>query len=302
MAITIRSTFALPLLDCPTNSLFSRSQRMCSRPCLVAGPRHIWRPRVFSSLEVDSPLRRKYSPLLDWTLLPNGSTLASNEWRAVPDIWHSSAEKYGDQIALVDPYHDPPAKLTYKQLEQDILDFSEGLRVVGLVPDDKISLFADNSSRWLVADQGIMATGAINVVRGTRSSNDELMQIYNHSESIALVVDNPDFFNKLAESFMLVENSRFLVLLWGAKSDLNTEAAKDIPIYDYMEIMRIGHESRLSLLTSCKKGGFCTLETIEPDDIATLMYTSGTSGIPKGVMLTHRNLLHQVTQCQQSFM
>lgn len=40
------------------------------------------------------------------------------------------------------------------QLEEEILDFSEGLRVVGVKPEDKIALFADNSCRWLVADQG----------------------------------------------------------------------------------------------------------------------------------------------------
>jgi len=70
------------------------------------------------------------------------------------------------------------------QLEQQILDFSHGLRAVGVAPDEKVALFADNSCRWLVADQGIMATGAINVVRGTRSSDEELFEIYNHSERI----------------------------------------------------------------------------------------------------------------------
>lgn len=47
----------------------------------------------------------------------------------------------------------------------------------------------------------------------------------------------------------------------------------------------------------CSTGEFLAIETIEPDDIATLMYTSGTSGTPKGVMLSHRNLLHQVIHC-----
>jgi len=40
------------------------------------------------------------------------------------------------------------------QLEQEILDFSEGLRVAGVIPDEKLALFADNSGRWLIADQG----------------------------------------------------------------------------------------------------------------------------------------------------
>jgi len=42
--------------------------------------------------------------------------LTSDDWRAVPDIWRSSAEKYGDQFAVVDPHHDPPTSMTYKQV------------------------------------------------------------------------------------------------------------------------------------------------------------------------------------------
>lgn len=42
--------------------------------------------------------------------------MASDEWKAVPDIWRSSAEKYGNNVALVDPYHDPPTTMTYKQV------------------------------------------------------------------------------------------------------------------------------------------------------------------------------------------
>ncbi|PPD86570.1 hypothetical protein GOBAR_DD16493 [Gossypium barbadense] len=98
---------------------------------------------------------RRCSPLLEKASLPSNGAPLSDEWKAVPDIWRSSAEKYGDQVALVDPYHDPPSTLTYKQLEQEILDFAEGLRVIGVKPEEKYALFADNSCRWLVADQGV---------------------------------------------------------------------------------------------------------------------------------------------------
>lgn len=47
------------------------------------------------------------------------------------------------------------------QLEKEILDFAEGLRVIGVQPEEKIALFADNSCRWLVADQGIHFLGII---------------------------------------------------------------------------------------------------------------------------------------------
>ncbi|KAL0451982.1 UNVERIFIED_CONTAM: putative acyl-activating enzyme 16, chloroplastic [Sesamum latifolium] len=238
---------------------------------------------------------RKFSPILESDLLSGNEVLPSNEWQIVPDIWRTSAEKFGDRIALVDPYHDPPTNMTYKQLEQEILDFCEGLRVIGLKPEEKLAIFADNSCRWLVSDQGCMATGAINVVRGTRSSVEELLQIYNHSESCGLVVDDPEMLNRISETFYSRAAVRFVILLWGEKSSIKDEAAVEIPIYSYKEIIDLGHESREALRHSQDARKQYSYKTISSGDIATLVYTSGTTGNPKGVMLTHKNLLHQIT-------
>ncbi|KAH8483952.1 hypothetical protein H0E87_028391 [Populus deltoides] len=213
---------------------------------------------------------RRCSPYLERTLVSSNGALTSDDWRAVPDFWRSSAEKYGDRIAVVDPYHDPPTSLTYKQLEQEILNFSEGLRVIGVKPDEKLALFADNSYRWLVTDQGMMAMGAVDVVRGSRSSIEELLQIYIHSESVALAVDNPELFNRIVETF----------------------CSKAAP--SYKEIIDLGQESCKAFSDSDDARQHYKYETISSDDIATLVYTSGTTGNPKGVMLTHKNLLHQI--------
>lgn len=59
---------------------------------------------------------RKCSPFLESSLLLGNGGVASDEWKAVPDIWRSSAEKYGNNVALVDPYHDPPTTMTYTQV------------------------------------------------------------------------------------------------------------------------------------------------------------------------------------------
>ncbi|WJX33361.1 Long-chain-fatty-acid--[acyl-carrier-protein] ligase AEE15, chloroplastic, variant 2 [Trifolium repens] len=241
---------------------------------------------------------RKFSPLLESSLLSDNGDgdggVALDEWKAVPDIWKTSADKFGDKIALIDPYHHPPSTITYKQLEDAILDFSEGLRVIGVRPDEKIALFADNSCRWLVADQGMMASGAINVVRGSRSSIEELLQIYNHSESVALAVDNPEMFNRIAKAFNLKASMRFIILLWGEKSSLVNEGNKEVPIFTFTEVINLGQESRRSLFESHYARKHYVFEAIKSDDIATLVYTSGTTGNPKGVMLTHQNLLHQI--------
>ncbi|KAJ8467409.1 hypothetical protein OPV22_029961 [Ensete ventricosum] len=300
MAISLRSNIALSGLDRRWSSelycfrqevkdkgLFPRRRRSL-RGCRFRGH------RVACHLELESLVKRKCCPYLEGSFLSSSNDPSLHEWSAIPDIWKSSAEKYGDRVALVDPYHEPPTELTYKQLEQEILNFSEGLRVVGVAPDEKLALFADNSCRWLIADQGIMATGAINVVRGTRSSNDELFHIYDHSESDALVVDNPQFFNRLAESFITRAHIRFVVLLWGEKSHLTSKFMNEMPIYEYKDIVELGQQSRHALLHSWPTGHKYVYEAISPEDVATLMYTSGTSGIPKGVMLTHQNLLHQI--------
>ncbi|KHN44470.1 Putative acyl-activating enzyme 16, chloroplastic, partial [Glycine soja] len=239
-------------------------------------------------------LTRRCSPFLESSLLSGNGGVASNEWKAVPDIWRSSAEKYGDKIALVDPYHDPPSTMTYKQLEDAILDFAEGLRVIGVRPNEKLALFADNSCRWLVADQGMMACGAINVVRGSRSSIEELLQIYNHSESVALAVDNPEMLNRIAKLFYLKASMRFIILLWGEKSGLVSEGDKEVPVFTFTEVIHLGQESRRVLFDSLDTRKHYMYEAIKSDDIATLVYTSGTTGNPKGVMLTHQNLLHQI--------
>ncbi|GLT49502.1 hypothetical protein SLA2020_230540 [Shorea laevis] len=249
--------------------------------------------RVFCQSKTEELKIRKCSPLLEKADLSSNGVLVSEELQAVPDIWRISAEKYGDRIAVVDPYHDPPSRMTYKQLEQDILDFAEGLRVIGIKPGEKLSLFADNSCRWLVADQGMMATGAINVVRGSRSPAEELLQIYNHSDSVALAVDNPKFFNRITEKFSSRASMRFVVLLWGEKSCLATAGMDGLPIFSYKEILELGRESREALCSSYDARQQYIYETISSDDIATVVYTSGTTGNPKGVMLTHGNLLHQ---------
>ncbi|GKD21893.1 probable acyl-activating enzyme 16, chloroplastic [Tanacetum coccineum] len=117
------------------------------------------RIRVYcESSKTEEKQVRKYSPLLESPLVSENN-VSTAEFKTIPDIWRSSAEKFGDRVALVDPHHDPPTNMTYKQ---DNIKFSEmggGLRVIGIKPTEKIALFADNSCRWLIADQG-----AINVV------------------------------------------------------------------------------------------------------------------------------------------
>lgn len=239
----------------------------------------------------DAVKLRKIAPGLEGATPPGNGVFSSTEWRALPDIWRTTSEKYGDRIAVIDLHHQPLTRMSYAQLRQEILEFSEGLRVAGILPNEKVALFADNSCRWLVADQGIMAVGAIDAVRGTRSSVDELLRIFTHSDSVALVVDNFDLYRKLGPGLAASPRLKFVVLLWGGKSRF-VEGSEELnfPVYTYEQILAKGQACRNVSASVVPTDS----EHIKPHDIATLVYTSGTSGNPKGVTLTHANLLHQV--------
>lgn len=191
---------------------------------------------------------------------------------ALPQMWAIAADSFGNTLALYDPHSKPEVRLTYVELQQQIQHFAAALQAKGISPGTKISLFADNSPRWLIADQGIMSAGAINIVRSSQADRQELLYILENSDSRALVVENRKTFERLAIADFPLDLVIFL-------SDEDPPAEKGI---NFSQMMEIGAQHSLQPVS------------MSLHDPATLLYTSGTSGRPKGVVLTHNNLLHQV--------
>lgn len=76
---------------------------------------------------------------------------ASSLWQ----LWQHGAENHPDTIALYDPHAKPPVRISYKDTFEQINAFGAGLRSLGIQFGEKVALIADNSPRWLIADQGI---------------------------------------------------------------------------------------------------------------------------------------------------
>ncbi|CDN11602.1 Long-chain-fatty-acid--CoA ligase [Richelia intracellularis] len=197
--------------------------------------------------------------------------------QSVPEIWSVVANKFGDAVALLDPHANPEVMVTYSQLYQQIKQFAGGLQSLGIQAGTRISLIADNSPRWLVADQGIMMAGAVDAVRSSQSARAEILYILAHSGSTALLVQDLQTLKKVREGLNDLPIELILLL-----SDEVPPTEETIRIFNFSQLMEMG--TRHQLVPVQKKR----------EDLATLIYTSGTTGKPKGVMLSHGNLMHQV--------
>ncbi len=222
-----------------------------------------------------SPSRREREALAlrsDWSGLSG-----------IEQLWPRLDALYGDQVALEAPHAHPPVSLTYGQLRQGIEQAAAGFAALGVRPGDVVALFAENGPRWLQADQGLMRAGAADAVRGSSAPVEELRYILRDSGAIALVVESAALLEKLALGSEQLGRLRFVVLLEGERG----LAAPVVPCYRWMDLIERG-EAGLGA------GGSLPAAPVDPARTATILYTSGTTGEPKGVPLSHANLLHQL--------
>ena len=218
-----------------------------------------------------------------------------SEIKSLSEIWEIAANKFGDATALIDPHSKPSATLTYLQLNYQIQQFAVGIQALGIPqnPEEnippRVALFADNSHRWMIADQGIIMAGAANAVRSSSANREELLYILEHSGSIGLVVENIKTLNKLAPE--IYDNSSKISLQWIVLL-FDEEPSEAKNIQDSQTDIKIINFSQLIQLATDFK--FQEVES-NPQKLATLIYTSGTTGKPKGVMLSHSNFIHQIS-------
>lgn len=197
---------------------------------------------------------------------------------SLPEIWPLAAQQFGNIVALRNPHAKPEVVITYTQLAEQIRLFASGLQSLGVNVGDRISLIADNSPRWFIADQGIMTAGAVDAVRSSQAEKEELLFIIANSGSTAIVVEDLKTLKKLQDR--LNDLSIQVVILLSDEIPPTDETLK---VLNFLQLIEIGANHNFVPVKQNR------------DTLATLIYTSGTTGKPKGVMLSYSNLMHQVT-------
>jgi len=193
-------------------------------------------------------------------------------------IWKYLKNRYGDTLAVKDLRGKNKDQFSYSELDQQITRASNAFYNIGLRKGDVVTIISENSPRWLIADQAIMRLSAIDAVRGINSPSVELDYIIKHSKSVGLIIQSNSIWEKLDNKEELLNNLKFII---------NFEDLSDNGILSWEEFLELGNKTS-------EFGYKSEVDKCSINDIATILYTSGTTGKPKGVPLTHSNLLHQV--------
>jgi long-chain acyl-CoA synthetase len=180
---------------------------------------------------------------------------------------------------------------SYSVLYKEVQVFAAGLMSLGIRRDDHVGLISDNRKEWFITDLALLCLGAADVPRGCDSLAGELVYILSFADCKTAVLENEQQMAKLLphrEKLPLLKT----FILFDNDFDKAPHAAglAGIDVYGFAEIMARGEpliEKDPSLIER-------EIEPGKPDDLATIIFTSGTTGEPKGVMLSHRNFMHQV--------
>ncbi len=197
----------------------------------------------------------------------------------VDQIWPYLAARYGSFTAVDAPHATQPERYTYLELSRKIEIAAEAFKTLGIQKGEVVGLFAENSPRWLITDQAIMRLDAANAVRGASAPVEELRYILQDSGCTALVIQNAELWKKLALNEKEINQLKLILQLEGAPSN---------GVISWEEFLAKGSQDKTS--DAAFERGLETASSV----IATFLYTSGTTGKPKGVPLSHSNLLHQI--------
>jgi long-chain acyl-CoA synthetase len=207
------------------------------------------------------------------------------EYANLAQILHRQAERLGPRVALRFKRHGLYHDFRWRRYSEDALAGAAALIDAGVRPGDRIGLVAENSLDWLVADIAILSAGAVNVSPHAPLTARQIHYQLHDAEVSLVIVSTSAQLEKLRAIRDELPSVRGVIVF-----DASASAA-DALAWDAFK--QRGRESLPRLRAELTR----RLEALGPSDLATVMYTSGTTGNPKGVMLTHGNLVSNALAC-----
>jgi len=194
----------------------------------------------------------------------------------VMEIFKQCVEKHGDRVALNTKINGQWQEMTWKAYYDRILITARAFMALGLEQGKAVSILGTNCPQWFISNMAGIFAGAVPGGIYTTNSPEQCHFIAEHSEANIAVVENAEQLAKFKKIRDQLPDLKAIVLMNGSDADEG--------IYAWEELPAIAEKMPQEALDE-------RIKAQKPDDCCTLIYTSGTTGNPKGVMISHDNII-----------
>ena len=170
--------------------------------------------------------------------------------------------------------------ISWSKVAADVRALARGLIALGVQPGDRVALIAENRPEWLIADLAIMSVGAITVPAFSTNTIEDNRHVLTHSGSKGLIISGPGIAKRALSAALQASELGFVI----AMEPLGTHQQLPLRVIGWDEALGMG-DARLDAEIDARIGALAR------DETCCIIYTSGTGGVPKGVMLTHGSIL-----------
>ena len=203
-------------------------------------------------------------------------------------IFKKQVEKYGNRIAMRYKDNGSWKETSWKLFGEQVDAISKALMQLGVKEQECVGIFSQNRPEWTIVDFAAIGIRAVPVPIYPTSTTRQAEYIINDARIRILFVDGQAQYEK---ALSLLNTNPFLEKIIVFNGDL--PIAGDDGVCYFADLLKTGHALNLDTEVAAR------LDQAEKEDLLTLVYTSGTTGEPKGVMLTHANVLFQAQQHDQ---
>jgi len=202
-------------------------------------------------------------------------------------LFCTAVSRYGARPALSHKEHGQYVHLAYGELAEQVRQFASGLVAAGVNAGDRLALISENRPEWVIADLSMLALGAVSVPLFATLPAAQVAFIVADSGSRVLLVSDSHQRDKALEVRRSIPDL-IVIAMEGEPNTLNG-------VMTFADVMERGGAALLS-----QEEFRAQQRAVGRDDLASIVYTSGTTGNPKGVMLSHGNLAANVEACQEA--